>query len=290
MQQLESQRGQTMPFWTIGVLITLAMLFFLANYANAITWQIRAQNAADSAAAGTLSVQANVYNEYNVLLYAAAVDEYRLRALNQALVNTLYGQGGCSISNGTCQSDYNELRNEYDTALAGYTDDIHLLDQANNITQGGITTDQQKALSRLQGNTWCSSSSDFACQFAITPVGTNNSSGTLAGGSGVYNEIDIIACKNIPMWGAALFKLNAGTYKLIGRGAAAILPVKTESFNPGALNPQTGQPYQPVEYWSDDQADSAYAVDFSGLNVDLNWYQAGAIRPFSTNTGSYTCS
>jgi hypothetical protein len=287
--QLESQRGQTMPFWTIGVLITLGMLFFLANYANAVTWQIRAQNAADSAAAGTLSVQANVYNEYNVLLYAAAVDEYRLRALNQALLNTLNGRGGCAQWTG-CQQDYNGLLNEYNIALAGYTDDIHLMDQANNITQGGIATDQQKALTRLQGNTWCSSSSDYACQFSITVVGHADSSGTLAGGAGVYNQIDVIACKNVPMWGAALLKLNAGNYKLIGRGAAAILPVKTESFNPGAINPQTGQPYQPVEYWSPDQADPAYFVDFSGLNVDLNWYQAGAIRPFSTNTGSYTCS
>lgn len=287
LRSTHSQRGQTMPFWVIGVLIALAMMFFVANYANALTWQIRAQNAADSAAAGTLSVQANVYNEYNVLLYAAAVDEYRLRALNQALLNTLYGAGGCARTN-SCANDYNELQNEYDIALAGYTDDIHLLDQANNITQGGQTTDQQKAISLLQGNTWCGNSSDYACQFTITPLQYQNSTGALSGAG--YNQIDVIACKNVPMWGAALFKLPNATYQLLGRAAAAIVPAKSESFKPGTqMNPSTGQVYQPTEYWSDDHADPAYFVDFSGLNVDLNWYEAGAIRPFAS-TVSYQCN
>jgi hypothetical protein len=290
--QLEAQRGQTMPFWTIGVLITLSMLFFLANYANAVSWQIRAQNAADSAASGTLSVQANIYNEYDVILYSAAVDEYRLRVLNQALLNTLYGAGGCSLAGGTCAQDYNSLLAEYNAALNSYTDDIHLMDQANNITQGGQTTDQQKALSLLQNNSWCSSSSDYACQFKITPLASGNSSGALSGVG--YNEIDVIACKNVSVLGAALLKLdNAGAYKLIGRAAAAIVPAKSERFNPGTqVNSQTGQVFQPVEYWSQDQSDPAYAVNFGGLNVDLNWYQAGAIRPFATGvtSSSYSCS
>jgi len=287
--QLESQRGQTMPFWVIGVLIGLAMMFFIANYANALAWQVRAQNAADSAASGTLSVQANVYNEYNVILYAAAVDEYRMRALNQAMLNTLYGVGGCSLANNTCQQDYSQMESEYNIALAGYTDDIHLMDQANNITQGGQTTDQQKAISLLQGNQWCASSTDYACQFKITPLQFSNSSGNLSGAG--YNEIDVIACKNIPVWGSALLKLgNAGTYQLLGRAAAAIVPANSESFKPGvAVNASTGQVFQPTEYWSPDQADPAYAVDFSGLNVDLNWYAAGAIRPFAS-TVTFSCN
>jgi len=45
--QLEHQRGQTLPFWSVGTVIVLAMLFFLANYVNVVTWNIRAQTAAD---------------------------------------------------------------------------------------------------------------------------------------------------------------------------------------------------------------------------------------------------
>ena len=39
---------------------------------------------------------ANFYNEESLLIYAASVDEYRLRALNQAILNTINHNGGCS--------------------------------------------------------------------------------------------------------------------------------------------------------------------------------------------------
>ncbi|MFN2448173.1 MAG: hypothetical protein ABR508_00060 [Candidatus Baltobacteraceae bacterium] len=288
---VESQRGQTMPFWVIGVLITLSALFFLSNYANAVLWQFRAQTTADSAASGILSVQANTYNEYNVMFYAVTVDEYRLRAINQAMLDLLYGAGGCDMSGMKCNADYVELQSEYSAALQAYTDGIHLLDQANNFSQAGQTTDQSKALSLLQNGGWCASPSDYACQFKITSLATNASSGALSGGG--YNAIDLIACKKIGYWGSALLNLgNAGSYKLVGRAAAAIVPASTEAFKPGsATNPSTGSVYQPTEYWSDDRADSAYAVDFSGLNVNLNWYIAGAIHPFATNaSGNFSCS
>lgn len=296
---LESQRGQTLPFWVIGVLITLSMLFFLSNYANAIAWQMRAQNAADSAASSALSVQANVYNEYTILLYAAAVDEYRLRVLNQALLNTIYGQGGCTnpgSSTGTCAQDYATLLNEYYESLSGYTDDIHLLDQANNVTQGGQSTDQQKALNMMGSG--CAQSNDYSCQFAITTlsaqaVGSGNGNGNNSSYIGPGdNEIDVIACKNIGYFGSALLKVNYASYPVLGRAAAAVIPAHSEQFNPGKqINPQTGQVYQPLErQWAADNA-PAYQVDFTGMTANLNWYTAGAIRPFATNvtSSSYTC-
>lgn len=299
---LESQRGQTMPFWVIGVLVSLSVLFFLANYANAIAWQIRAQNAADSAASGALSVQANVFNEYSVLLYAASVDEYRARVLNQALLNTLYGQGGCTGAgspSGSCAQDYQTLLAEYDQAVAGFTDDIHLMDQANNVTQAGQSTDQQKALASL-GTMGCSQSggTDYACAFKVTPLsavaynGNGNGSGT-----GDYigpgdNEIDVIACKNIYYFGSGLLGISFPSYKVIGRAAAAVMPAYSEYFNPGnTTNPQTGQPYQPTEtQWAADGS-PAYQVNFSGLTTHLFWYEAGAIHPFTdASQSTYQCS
>lgn len=298
---LESQRGQTLPFWVIGVLIALSMLFFLSNYANAIAWQMRAQNAADSAASSALSVQANVYNEYTILLYAAAVDEYRLRVLNQALLNTIYGQGGCGqpgSATGTCAQDYATLLNEYYESLSGYTDDIHLLDQANNVTQGGQSTDQQKAISMM--GTGCVNSNDYSCQFKITmlsaqEVGNGNGNGNTSTYIGPGdNEIDVIACRNIGYFGSALLKVNYASYPVLGRAAAAVVPAHSEQFNPGtSINPQTGQAYQPVEsQWATAYSGPAYQVDFSGLTANLNWYTAGAIRPFATNvtSSSYTCT
>jgi hypothetical protein len=301
VENFESQRGQTLPFWVIGVLVSLSLLFFLANYANAIAWQIRAQNAADSAASGALSVQANTFNEYTTLLYAAAVDEYRLRVLNQAMLNTLYGVGGCTnpgSTSGTCAQDYQKLLAEYYQSLSGYTDDIHLLDQANNVTQAGQSTDQQKALSSMGAMGCAQNATDYACAFDITPInaiayGTGNG----VGNNGDYigpgdNEVDVIACRNISYFGSGLLSIPYASFKVIGRAAAAVVPAYHESFSPGGtVNPQTGQPYQPIEtQWAVD-ASPAYQIDFSGLNTDLWWYEAGAIHPFANASQvTYPCS
>jgi hypothetical protein len=282
-----------LPFWVIGVLIVLSMMFFLANYANAIAWQVRAQNAADGAASAILSVQANVYNEYSTILYATAVDEYRIRTLNQAILNTIYGDG-CTAS---CDSDYATLVAEYNNAVSSYTDDIHLLDQANNMTQAGQSTDQAKALSLIQSSNWCASANDYACQFGFkvldasstTASNGNGSSGSIAAGD---NETDLVACKNVSYFGAGLLGLaNAATYQVLGRAAAAVVPAYTENFTPSATNPQTGQPFQPTEtQWAlDAPSNPALQVNFSGLTVNLNWYEAGAIRPYTTSVGTLTC-
>lgn len=290
ISRFEAQRGQTLPFWVIGILVVLSMMFFLANYANAVAWQVRAQNSADGAASSVLSVQANVYNEYSTILYATAVDEYRIRVLNQAILNTVYGVGGCGSS---CSSDYNTLANEYDNAVYSFTSDIHLLDQANNMTQAGQSTDQAKALSLVTGSSWCSVANDYACSFGFTvldasstaPNNNGNNGGYIAGGD---NETDLVACKNVSYFGAGLLGLGStATYQVLGRAAAAVVPAYTESFTPSATNPQTGQPFQPTEtsWAADAPADPAYQVNFSGLTVNLNWYEAGAIHPYASMSG-----
>lgn len=298
MRRSESQRGQTLPFWVIGVLVVLSMVFVVANYASAVAWQIRAQNAADAAASGVLSVQANVYNEYSTILYATSVDEYRVRALNQAILNAVNHVDCTGGSGGTCSQNYTSLVNAYNNAVYSFTEDIHLLDQANNMTQAGQTTDQAKALTKVNDGSQCSTTvTDYACAFYITvlnasstaPSNSGNNGGYIAGGD---NEVDLVACKKVPYFAYGLFPTISGamTYQVLGRAAAAIVPAYTEDFKPSAINPQTGQPYQPIEQqWAAGYSDVAYWVDFSGLTVHLNWYQAGAIKPYVTLTGSPQC-
>ncbi|HET7815143.1 MAG TPA: pilus assembly protein TadG-related protein, partial [Candidatus Baltobacteraceae bacterium] len=163
LNRLESQRGQTMPFWVIGVLVALSAMFFLSNYVNAVVWQIRAQNAADAAASTSLAVTANMWNEETTILYAAAVDEYRIRYLNQALINTIDGVG-CSPA--TCSQDYTTLRSELGSAISGYDADVQLLRQGNNFSEGGQTADQQK-VENIIGND-CATAADYTCQFKFT--------------------------------------------------------------------------------------------------------------------------
>src|SRR5260370_33522507 len=86
------------------------MMLFVLNYALNVSWTVRAQNAADSASAATHSAVANVYNEESTLLYAASVDEFRLRALNQAILNTINHNGGCRATvRGACQANHKPL-------------------------------------------------------------------------------------------------------------------------------------------------------------------------------------
>ncbi len=301
-RQLDSQRGQTLPFWAVGTLVVLSLLFFTANYLNVVAWQIRAQNAADSAASVALSVQANNFNEISTILYAAALDENRLRYLNQALLNTIYGVGGCDPSpGGTCDQNYQTLLSEYNVALNGYTADIQLMGQANNLSQGGQQADARKAIAAL--GTSCSISD---CAFTYTVIDT--STYPVSGGNGqddshhsllAPQRVDVTACRNVPYFVPLLLKLGAGaSFQALGRAADAVIPADTQVFDPGtAINPQTGQPYQPPEpQWAQAYSAPAYTVDFSALQVNLNWYSAGSIAPYDGSIsqgnggGEYQCS
>ena len=286
---LERQRGQTMPFWVIGILIVLTLLFFVANYGATIIWQIRAQNAADSAASTALTIQANLWNEENTILYSASLDEYRMRVINQAILNTINGQGGCT---GTpCNQDYQSLVAEYNAALNGYNADIQLLRQGNNFTEGAQQADVKKAQAHIGTN--CAAA-DYMCSFSYTALDVSNGNGQ-GNGRSLPTQADYVACRNVPYIAPLLFKLsNNASFKVIGRAAAAIVPVQTENFVPGtAINPSTGAVYQPTEtQWASAYSTNFYSVDFSGLSVNMRWYAAATIRPYMGNLTAeqYTCS
>lgn len=291
------KRGQTMPFWAVGVLIVLAMFFFLSNYASAIAWNIRAQNAADGAAQAALTVQSNVWNEESTILYAAALDEYRLRTLNQAIVNTIANQGGCTSAQ--CNANYTTLVAEFNNALAGYTADIHLLGQADQLSQGGQQQDERKLLGIIGNNANCNAAD---CAFAYNSVSNNPQCPGLSGKNKnsqlAPSCIDLIACKNVGYVAPGILNMTATSFQALGRAAAAVASVSpTTPFNPGTqVNPKTGQVYQPTEsQWTVGALTfvaPAYTVNFSGLNVSVNWYTAVPIQPPTNNVpkGQITCS
>lgn len=284
--QLEHQRGQTLPFWGIGTVVVLAMLFFLSNYVNVMTWNVRAQNAADSFATQALGVQSNLYNEYSVLTYAASVSEYRLRYLNQAILNTINGVGGCNPApGGSCDQDYAALVQQYNTALAAHDKLVQLMRQGDNMTQAGVTSDQKKAEKAMGGN--CTIPSDYTCSFTPTIVSEASINTSKA-----PDEVDVVACHKVPYYVPQLLRLASGaSFSAMGRSAAAIVPGGVQVFNPGtSVNSITGHVFQPVEMPAPDTY-AAYAVDFSGMNATVNWYIAGPIRPFggAIAAGSYGC-
>jgi Putative Flp pilus-assembly TadE/G-like len=290
----EFERGQTLPFWAIGTMLVLTLLFFLANYVGAVSWQIHAQNAADSAASAVLSVQANVWNEESTILYTAAVDENRVRYLNQAILNTISGAGACDPTPGsTCDQDYQSLVNEYNVALNGFTTDVQLIGQADQLSEGGQQTDERKTLSAF-GTNCGQSGGGVDCSFAYTALDTSQVP-TNGKGKNQFapNRVDLVACRNVAYFVPQLlsFASNA-SYKAVARAAAAVIPANSEAFDPGTqINPATGQAYQPQEpQWASAFQAPLYTVDFSSLTVHLNWYTAAGVHPYSgTISGGYQC-
>jgi len=283
--QLEHQRGQTLPFWALGTVIVLAMMFFLANYVSVVTWNMRAQTAADSFASETLGIQSNLYNEYSTLTYAATVDEYRLRYLNQAILNTIDGVGGCSVADGSCDRDYASLVQEYNSAYAAYDKLVQLMRQGDNMTEAGVQSDQQKA--EKQMGAACAAANDYTCLFAASIVQKQS-----VNASKLPDEADVVACRKVSYFVPQLLRLGSGAqFKAMARSAAAIVPISTQVFNAGsAVNPVTGHPFQPSETPAPDTY-APYTVDFTGLVTTVHWYAPVPVRPFGGAIAetSYAC-
>ncbi len=93
---MKRQCGQVLPMWAMGTITTLVLTFLALNYANAVRYQIRAQNAADSAAQAVVAIQAERWNLMNEMLYASNVEEYRIRRVLDGMLLSVNYSGGCS--------------------------------------------------------------------------------------------------------------------------------------------------------------------------------------------------
>jgi hypothetical protein len=286
------ERAQSIPFWTFATIGMLAILMFVLNYAASVTWSVRAQSAADSAAAAGLSVQANVENETTTILYATAIDEYRLRALNAAILNTINHNGGCDPApGGSCEQDYNVLTYAFNQVQASYLKDVQLLGQADQFTQGGQLQSEVKAAT--------------AGYSAIDPTFAYTSTATQSKGKNHFSGdpiVEVMACRNVPYVGFGLLGPAAATFRAVAHGSAAIAPASVETFLPSATNPATGTPYQPTEtQWYGQALPTgstlpAYAVTYgtpgsSNIAVQLTWYSAIPVHATTAfGAGSYACN
>ena len=82
------QRGQVLPVWAMGIMAMLIVTMAVVRYSDMVRWQVRAQNAADAAAQAIVAVQTQQFNEMGMVLYAADVEEFRIRNILYALERT----------------------------------------------------------------------------------------------------------------------------------------------------------------------------------------------------------
>jgi len=232
-----AERGQTLPFWVIAILMALSLVFFVFNYANTMRWQIRAQNAADSAAVALVASDAQAANSMTTLLYALSLQDFKLSTINSAAVNLLTNNTVCVLQN-PCSQNLTALLNQY----AGYVNEMpqlesslstfvaslknaSLVDQLGlrgksnpNAIAGGILNTLLAGNSCVDVLTDCSAGFSYSVAVVTT----------------VPLVVDVVACKNVPSLAAGFLHLPQTSFKAIGRATVQLSPLSSTT-NAGTL-------------------------------------------------------
>ncbi len=323
-RSMHGERGQALPLSAFAIVIMLIFAYFALDFGNGIRWQIRAQNAADSAAQAVLSLQTQDFNQMTALLYASAVEEYRIRHLLNAIVLTEYNAGGCATTPVTpgidvpaCDAAYSSLRTQYLKAVTRYTTDINMLNRVTaTLNESNLAADSQALVGQIQND--CSGPVGGDCNFhyklTVTPRTDTQaveadalgilkpSLGRVTGPSGVNPllfaplQVEVDVCTTVAPMIPSFFNYSPAPYHAIGRGAAAAVMVEQDWMQPGSIvNPfGNGQPFQPTEtYVTGDTSPTGYNwynLNFGGNATDVytaqNVYRAGLFTDeFSAQLG-----
>ena len=279
-------RGQTLPIWSLGIAAALVLAFAAMQYGEVLRWQVRAQNAADSAATAALSAQTQTWNQQLSLLYAASVEEWRIRHLLTGLQAAAYKDPGCSASG--CSAAFTQLRSEYLRAVARYTTDVQLINRTSQYTQAQAANDAAALVQQLQKN--CGQANGGDCGFTYNVVRVQprtplndveqdggawviNNPGTPATVKSDYVpvQLEIVTCAKVAPIVPSFLNFQPPTFTAIGRAAATSAMVTQEWLQPGfQLNPRTGKSFQPVEQYALGAAATGpngwnwFAINFGG--------------------------
>ncbi|HEY0613552.1 MAG TPA: pilus assembly protein TadG-related protein [Candidatus Elarobacter sp.] len=274
-------RGQTLPIWSLGIAGALVLAFAAVQYGDTLRWQIRAQNAADAAATAALSVQTQTWNQQLSLLYAASLEEWRIRNLLSGMQAAAYGDPGCGGAAG-CQATFVALKNEYLRAVARYTQDVQLVNRTSQYTAAQAQADARGLIKQLQDNCGKANGGDCAFAYNVIQVQPRTVVNDVEedGGAWVINnpgvnatvrqdnlpmQIEIVTCAKVAPIVPAFLGFQPPTFTAVGRAAATSAMVTQEWMQPGVVvNPRTGQPFQPVERYGP-------ATSGSGPN-GWNWF------------------
>lgn len=323
--ELHAQRGQALPMTVFGIVAMLIFAYFALDFGNGIRWQMRAQNAADSAAQAVLSLQTQNFNEMTAVLYATAVEEFRIRRLLNGIVLAEYNAGGCApdpapapgVDVPACDAVFAGLRDQYQKAVARYTHDIVILNRITaTMNYANVAADSRTLVQGLNDN--CNARAGGDCNFKYNvSLGTRDdtqtvemdalgilkpSLGRLTGPSGVNPllfaplKVEVDVCTTVKPVMPGLFNYHPAAYHAIGRGAATAVMMEQDWMQPGIIvNPfSSGKPFQPAETFVNGVVHPDgydwYNLNFGGnataANSVQNFYRAGLFTDeFSAQLG-----
>jgi hypothetical protein len=254
-----ASRGQVMPVWILAIIVNLVLIMFIANQTNVLRWQIRAQNAADAGAGAALAVAGDANNQIITQLYALQIDEYRIRYLNQALIDLI-------DSNSTDETTYEALNAALKQSIANYDAVLQDMQVALDLTNGG------EQLAQTDG--WIAFASggcpprDCAFTYTALDVGTHE-------GVGTSETADVATCRIIPSIFPTILRLPGNQFRAVGRASVALVQIPS-TFSPGDVNPATAVKYQPDETYG------VFTLTFSGLTVSTGTYTTVPTAPYES--------
>jgi hypothetical protein len=275
-----ARRGQVLPFWTVAIASILALAGGVLTYGNQIAWHIRAQNAADAAALGAIGIQTQQINTMNMLLYSAAIEEFRVRYLLNGTILAMHLSGGCMPKPYTpandCQQEFEGEAERFVPAVNRYSNVVNML---NNVTQTMSVAHEESDMTEFvaaQKNT-CGTVTGGDCSFnyEVTKFATRSGVDTvdadaygmllpneLRSSAATYStaffapiEVEVAVCVKNPtplLWS---FGLPAG--HVIARSAAEAVIVVQDWMQPGQISDPNSAPNQ---------------VDFQAETQETNWY------------------
>ena len=232
-----ARRGQTLPFFVIATMLALSLVFFVFNYANTMRWQIRAQNAADSAAVALLASDAQAANSMETLLYAMSLQDFKMSTINSATVNLLQNNTVCILQN-PCSQKLSALLTQY----VNYAAELPKLESSLQTFVSGLKNASLVNQLGLNGNNNPSGVANGFINSLLSGgkcvnVLTNCAEGftySVAVVTTVPLVIDVVACKNVSSLAGGLLHLPSSSFKAVGRATVALSPLNSTT-NAGTL-------------------------------------------------------
>jgi hypothetical protein len=229
--------------WMIATLTALTLTLFIFNFANTVRWQIRAQNAADSAAASLLAKDAQAANSLTTLMYALDLQDFKLSTINNTVTSLLTNNTVCLL-NAPCSANLTTLVDDYTkyleempqilSSVTTFTSGLRqvggaptITDQLNlqaNSNRGAFATGFLNSLlpSTGSGGACVDVSTDCGFQYSVAVV------------TSVPLVVDVVACRNVPTLAAQFLNLTNSTFKVVGRSTVQLAPLSS-TLNVGSL-------------------------------------------------------
>jgi Putative Flp pilus-assembly TadE/G-like len=265
VEERHAERGQTIPFWAFAIAMTLSLIFFVYNYGNTIRYQIRAQNAADSAATAALAGDAARLNSVQTLLMALNVQEFTVRNVIAGVPQLLTGGdsncSGSGLLTPSCTNDLLAAVNNVQAEVGNLASVATALNTFSGQLTGNNVSNIPGTVSSFFSNNCVALATDCAFKYT-TKVSIVNGLPT----------VDEYACEKVPTLEAVFLPNAPQTYDAVGHTSYTLAPLAQNLSQGNAYGGLTNTILSGNLSLFPNIAGNAIVGTFAGLNLDTGYY------------------